>query len=81
MLHIEKYINYTDNRESRLHMKNTNLTGNYLVRVTFSWKPWNDPMVGLVILPVALCFKHTRKQMFEHTIVAYKSCIKIYIFG
>ena len=36
-------------------------------------------MVGLVILPVALCFKHRKKQRFEHTIVAYNFCIEMYI--
>ena len=39
MWHTEKYINYTDHRESRLHMKNTDLTGKYHVGVTFSRKP------------------------------------------
>ena len=36
MLHTDKYINYTNNQESWLHMKNTDLTGNYHVEVTFS---------------------------------------------
>ena len=36
MLHKDKYINYTENRESRPHMKNTDLTGKYHVKVTFS---------------------------------------------
>ena len=36
MLHTEKYMTYIDNRESRLHMKNTDLTGNYHVQLTFS---------------------------------------------
>ena len=35
MLHKQIYINYTENRESRPHMKNTNLTGKYHVKVTF----------------------------------------------
>jgi hypothetical protein len=30
---------------------------------------------------VALCFKHRRKQRFEHTIVTYKSYVKMYRLG
>ena len=76
MLHTKEYINYIGNRESRLLMKNTDLTSKYQVEAAFSWKPLNDPMVGLVICPVALYFKHRRQQRCEHTIVAYKSRIK-----
>ena len=76
MLHKGKYINYKGNRKSRPHMKSTDLTGKYHVKVTCSWKPWNDPTVSTVILPVALCFKHARKHRFWHRTSAYKSFIK-----
>ena len=36
MLHKKKNINYTENRESMPHMKNTDLTGKYHVKVTVS---------------------------------------------
>ena len=36
MLHKEKYINYTENGESRPPMKNKDLTGKYHAKVTFS---------------------------------------------
>ena len=36
MGHKEEYINYTENRESRPRMKDTDLTGKYHVKVTFS---------------------------------------------
>ena len=81
MLHKKKYINYTENRGSRPPMKNTDLTGKYYVEVTFSWKLWNDPTDSTVILPVALCFKHARKQRFWHRTLAYKSCINMYTFS
>ena len=81
MLHKEKYVNYAENWESRPHVKNTDLTGKYHVKVTFSWKPWNDPMVSTVILPVALRFKHIIKQRFRHRTLEYKLCIKMYISG
>ena len=64
ILRKEEYINYTENRESMPRMTNTDLTGKYHVKVTFSWKPSDDPMVSTVILPVAPCFKHARKQKF-----------------
>ena len=35
MLHKDKYINYTENWESGPHMKNTDLTSKYHVKVTF----------------------------------------------
>ena len=35
MLHKEKYINYTENRGSRPLMKNTDVTGKYIVKVIF----------------------------------------------
>ena len=57
-------------------MKNTDLTGKYNVKVTFSGKPWNDPTVSTVILRVALSLEHTRKQTFWYRTLAYKSCIK-----
>ena len=36
MLHTKQYMNYTDNRESRPHMKNTDLTGKYNVELICS---------------------------------------------
>ena len=76
----KKYINYTENRESRLHMKNADLTGKYH-EVTFSWKPWNDPTVNTVISPVALRFKHGRKPRFSIQNVSMQILIKVCISG
>ena len=39
MLHAQQYINYAENRESRSHMKNTDLTTKYHVKVTVLGKP------------------------------------------
>ena len=36
VLHKEKYINYTENGESRPPMKNKDLTSKYRAKVTFS---------------------------------------------
>ena len=38
LLHKKKNINYTENRESRPHMKNADLTGKYNVKVNFFMK-------------------------------------------
>ena len=62
MLYMENYRNYSDNQKSRFCMKSMDLTGKYHFKIISFMKLWNDPTVGTVILPVALCLKHTRKS-------------------
>ena len=41
-------------------LKNTDLAGKYSAKLTFSPNKINDHTVTMVILPVALCFKHRK---------------------
>ena len=61
-------------------MTTKDLVSNHHVKLAFSWTPWNDPMVGPLILPVAFCFERRREQRLEHTIVVHKYCIKVIMF-
>ena len=60
-------------------MRNTDLTGKDHVR-SFLWKLRNDPTVSPGLLPVGLCFKHTKQQRLRHRALTCKLCIKLYMF-
>ena len=60
----EKSIIYKDNSEIRFYIENIDLACKLHIKITFSWKPWNDHTATMVILPVALYFKHRRKWWF-----------------
>ena len=58
----EKYIIYEDNSETRFYIQNIYLTCKLHIKLTFSWKPWNDHTVITVILPPALWSKYRKMK-------------------
>lgn len=52
-MHADRYNSYIDNQEIRRCANKMDLTGTYYVKVSCSWKPWNDHTVTTVVLPVA----------------------------
>ena len=61
----EKLIIYKDNSETWFYIQNIELACKLHVKITCSWKPWNDHTATMVILPVALYFKHRRSDGFS----------------
>ena len=58
----EKYIIYEDNSETRFYIQNIYFTCKLHIKLTCSWKPWNDHTVITVILPPALWSKYRKMK-------------------